>query len=98
MPIQYTGVGDFYEVKIGLIGDGLSNSVVIDLTKAPFALDFKGGFPTAVSVAASGSLEKSAVTLLSNAKIQIDYLDIVPQEPTPPQDRLTIRLLYGGTS
>jgi hypothetical protein len=95
MPIRYTGEGNLSEIILALFGDGISKSVVIDLSVAPFDLDFKGFFPTDLSVRSSGQPQESGVKLLSNGKIQIDYPEPLEIPMGAAQDKITIRLLYG---
>lgn len=45
--IKYRGNGSTEEINIFLYGDGSSSSIDVDLSKAPFCIDFKGHLPSA---------------------------------------------------
>lgn len=42
MALQYTGNGDTNSAQITIFGDGTATSIAIDLSKAPFSIDFTG--------------------------------------------------------
>lgn len=46
MSLTYLGNANFNGAVLSIVGDGTSTVLVIDFTKAPFAVDFIGNLPT----------------------------------------------------
>jgi hypothetical protein len=46
MALTYLGNANFNGAVMNLTGDGINTVLVIDFTKAPFAVDFAGNLPT----------------------------------------------------
>lgn len=46
MALTYLGNANFNGAVMSLTGDGINTALVIDFTKAPFAVDFVGNLPT----------------------------------------------------
>jgi len=60
--MQIYGNATLSSVSLYLVGDGISNSATIDLTKAPFALAFLGSFPSALAYSLSSGVSGVAVS------------------------------------
>lgn len=48
MALRYTGHADPWSANITIFGDGTSTTVVIDLSKPPFSVDFTANQPSLV--------------------------------------------------
>lgn len=81
MPITYRGTGSPAEVNIFLYGDGNSKLVDVDLSKAPFCLDFKGNIPSGVFLVGEQSTSSSSYP---------DLVNVLIYAGTPPSGRLLL--------
>jgi hypothetical protein len=78
--LKYTGTGTLQEASIGIWGDGYSKDVTINLTKAPFNIDWKGFYPKNVNIENIGASTVKTVTLSGSSLI------IIFQDPPPDAD------------
>ena len=60
--IGVTGSGNLNVISISLVGDSVSFAVAVDLTKAPFSLNFGDNLP----VSFLGTMSNSAAITLNN--------------------------------
>lgn len=75
--LKYTGTADLNEARIGIWGDGVTKDVTINLTKAPFNIDWKGMYPKNVNIENIAASTVKTVTLTSSSLI------IIFQDPPP---------------
>lgn len=105
--LKYVGSGDLNTVNIRIYGDGYSNEVIIDLTKAPFMLDFGQGnklfYPKNVDIAnIAGSPQPSEIgfgsgqlqVVFDTAPPAADFSHTTDPHPTPYVS-FTVNLIYG---
>lgn len=105
--LKYVGSGDLNVVNIRIYGDGYSNEILIDLTKAPFKFDWGQGnklfYPKSIDISnIAGSPQPSDITF--NAGTLQVVFDTPPPaadfthspEPHPtPHVSFTVNLIYG---
>jgi hypothetical protein len=105
--LKYVGKGDLNAVNIRIYGDGYSNEILIDVTKAPFMLDFGQGnklfYPKNIDIAnISGSPQPSDITFTAGL-LQVVFDSAPPladfdQSPDPhptPHVSFTVNFIYG---
>lgn len=78
--LKFIGTGDLQEASIGIYGDGITKDVTINLTKAPFNIDWKGFYPKNINIENIGASTVKTVTLSSSNLI------IIFEEPPPEAD------------
>jgi hypothetical protein len=105
--LKYVGNGDLNAVNIRIYGDGYGNEIIIDLTKAPFMLDWGVGsklnYPKNVDLAnIAGTPQPSSVSF-GAGQLQIVF-DTPPPladfaqstDPYPkPAVSFTVNMIYG---
>jgi hypothetical protein len=74
--LKFIGVGNLQEASVGIYGDGVERDVTINLTKAPFNIDWKGFYPKNINIENIGASTVKTVTL--NGSTLIIQFDEVP--------------------
>jgi hypothetical protein len=98
MAIRYTGSADLASVNISLLGDGRGTLVLIDLKKPPFVLDFLGFYPSDISVSVPMGEQPTAVQLLPDGILRIEYAAPLPQgdiTSLAPRHKVSLQFVYG---
>jgi hypothetical protein len=99
MAIRYIGAGNLTWVDVMLLGDGTSTSVAIDLTQAPFDLNFQGNYPIALSHQTVTGEQPSSVTISGSGILQFQYANPIPAmidlPSLTPRYRVKVGLIYG---
>jgi hypothetical protein len=98
MAIRYTGDANLATVNVSLLGDGRGTLVLVDLKKPPFVLDFLGFYPSDISVNAPVGEEPSAVQLLPDGILRIEYAAPLPQSDLTslaPRHKVSVQFVYG---
>jgi hypothetical protein len=78
--LKYTGTGNLQEASIGIWGDGLTKDVTVNLSKAPFNINWQGFFPKNINIENVGASTVKTVTLDGSTLI------IIFEEPPPDTD------------
>jgi hypothetical protein len=103
--IRYTGEGDLSKVNIRLFGNGVTKSVAIDLSKAPFKMTFSGYTPINavvqnISVGMAKSISISGDILTVRFETPPPKVEVGPIMTQAPQNVLSFQVyfLYGSAT
>lgn len=103
MGLKYMGYAvNYTEVHIGIVGDGVSKSLTVDLTAAPFALAFpQKNWPTGCKVQMQDGEVPQSVTLTATqtgVSATIQFANAPPLPPAgmlSPRTQMILWLVYG---
>lgn len=102
MPLLYTGTGDKFGLSIAILGDGVSRTITIDLSKSPFSISFGpvAERPSRAYIVNVMDNPDTAISI-SGTNLNIIFADPLPAaifdgtDPGRPRRDLTVRLIYG---
>ena len=98
MSIKYNGSGDMSMITVDFVGDGVATSLSFDCSKAPFAFQFTGQFPSVEIMRRVIDGPEPISTTMSGSVITVTWADPLPP-PDPgtatPRSKMEFWLLYG---
>jgi len=98
--ITHSGNGSFDRLVLALLGDGISTSCDIDLSKPPFNLNFGSTFPDSFIIYMQDGIRPSNATLSSPGNSSILHFDFLTPLPAPndgtasPRTQMELYLFY----